>query len=418
MDGEWQTPIIRFVKNAEVPVVPLYFNEDSLVYYKALSNIHPLLKAIQLPKSVLNLKNDNPIKIKIGTPISVKDQKVFEKPHDFGRFLRAKTFALGNSLDVDSFYIKYDVMTKKKEDKIVTAVAVEEIKFEIERLSQNYLIYEMNDYKVMFAPAYMMTNVLHEIGRLREITFREVGEGTNKSIDLDQYDVYYHHLIIWDEKNSSIVGAYRIGFGRDIIAMYGIKGFYTRSLFKIDQAMVPILQQSLELGRSFIVKEYQRKPLSLFLLWKGILAVLIKNQSYRYLIGPVSISNDLSKFSKSLLIEFVKSNYYNEILAQYIKPKKKFKVKKKFLPDIEYMIEVSDDDIDRIDRWINDIEDSSKVPILLKKYLKLNAKIIGFNIDPRFNNCIDGLMILDIFDVPQDLIESMSKELGVGDSIM
>ena len=142
-------------------------------------------------------------------------------------------------------------------------------------------------------------NIIREIGRLREVTFREIGEGTNKSIDLDEYDIYYHHLFIWDTEAKLIVGAYRIGLGDEIFYSMGKKGFYVAELFKIKEQFTPVLKKSLELGRSFIRKEYQQKPLPLFLLWKGILKYLIDNPRYRYLIGPVSISNTFSKFSKS-----------------------------------------------------------------------------------------------------------------------
>jgi putative hemolysin len=159
---------------------------------------------------------------------------------------------------------------------------------------------------------------------MREITFRAVGEGTNRSTDIDEYDFYYHHLIVWDEEAGALVGAYRIGKGREIISQYGAKGFYISSLFRIRKAFEPVLAESLELGRSFIVQEYQKKAMPLFLLWKGLLTVLLQNTEYRYLIGPVSISNEFSEFSKSLIVEFVRNNFFDRDMARYIRPRKKF----------------------------------------------------------------------------------------------
>ncbi|MGM0408611.1 MAG: GNAT family N-acetyltransferase, partial [Bacteroidota bacterium] len=262
------------------------------------------------------------------------------------------------------------------------------------------------------APSTEMPNCMHEIGRLREITFREVGEGTNRSMDIDEYDFYYNQLIVWDDEEMKIVGAYRIGKGKDIIAQYGLHGFYIHSLFKIRKKFLPILNESIELGRSFIIKEYQRKPLPLFLLWKGLLFFLLKNADYRYLIGPVSISNDFSKFSKSLIVEFLKAYHYDEELAKFIKPRKKFVVKPDKLVDRKIFIQNEQGDVSKIDQLIQDIESNYKFPILLKKYMQLNSKIIGFNVDPNFNNALDGLIILDIFDVPQNFIKSLSKELN------
>ena len=130
-------------------------------------------------------------------------------------------------------------------------------------------------------------------------------------------------MIIWDNINIRIAGSYRIGKGRDILNQYGKKGFYISSLFKIKKGFTPVLQKSFELGRSFVVKEYQRHPLSLFLLWKGILWYLMKNPDYQYLIGPVSISNDFSKQSKSLIVQFMKEYYFDFSLSEKYKTTKK-----------------------------------------------------------------------------------------------
>ena len=143
------------------------------------------------------------------------------------------------------------------------------------------------------------------------MTFREVGEGTNTSIDIDEYDFYYYHLFIWDTEENRIAGAYRIGKGKEIIEIYGVKGFYINSLFRIKKSFMPVLSESLELGRSFVTRDYQKKAFPLFLLWKGIMVFLLKHSGYRYLIGPVSISNDLSGFSKSLIVEFIRSYFFD-----------------------------------------------------------------------------------------------------------
>jgi putative hemolysin len=206
------------------------------------------------------------------------------------------------------------------------------------------------------------------------------------------------------------VGAYRVGKGRDIMDIYGVRGFYIQSLFRLNRRLHPLLSQSLELGRSFIIPEYQRRPLPLFLLWKGILYFLLKNPEYRYLIGPVSISNRFSNFSKELIIRFITEYYYNDDIARYIRPRKKFTVALHHL-DTDILIE-SASDLTKLDRIIKDIETAqNNMPVLLKKYLKQNGKIVGFNIDPKFNNALDGLLVLDLFDVPPATIAALSKEV-------
>jgi putative hemolysin len=253
---------------------------------------------------------------------------------------------------------------------------------------------------------------MREIGRLREVTYREVGEGTNKSIDIDRYDDYYDQLFIWDHEGKGIVGGYRIGNGRDILDNYGIKGFYINSLFRLGYQLLPVLNETIELGRSFVAKEYQKKTFSLFLLWKGILYVLLKHPEYRYLIGPVSMSNAYSDISKALTVEFMKANFYNYELASFIRPRKEFRSKIDRHVNLMAFLRSTENDVGKLDRFVQEFEPEFRTPILLKKYINLNAEIVGFNVDPKFNNCLDGLMVLDLLDVPMPTIESLSKEIN------
>lgn len=410
-DREWQNSILKFIKKAGVCIVPVYFHGTNSRLFHLLGQVHPLLRTAKLPSELFNKKNKK-IKVRIGNPIPVKEQDEFTDISHFGRYLRARTYALGTSLEVKKFYIpSYNPMAKKPEQ-IIPPVDETKLTHEIDLVKEKYTLFTNKNYHVLCAPSTEIPISLQEIGRLRELTFREVGEGTNRSVDIDEYDFYYHQLIIWDDDAHKIVGAYRLGKGKDILAQYGLNGFYLSSLFKIKKDYLPYLNESIELGRSFIIKEYQRKPLPLFLLWKGLLFFLLKNTDYRYLIGPVSISNDFSKFSKTLIVDFIKRYHYNEDLAQLIKPRKKFVVKDDKIVDRNLLIEFEQGDVKKIDSLIHDIECTFKFPILIKKYLQLNAKIIGFNIDPKFNDALDGLLMLDILDVPESFIKALSKELN------
>jgi putative hemolysin len=259
-------------------------------------------------------------------------------------------------------------------------------------------------------PPTVIPNILKEIGRLREITFREVGEGTNKTIDLDRYDIYYNHLFIWDNVAKMIVGAYRIGKGDEIFYSYGKKGFYVNELFKMKSQIYPVLRRGLELGRSWVRKEYQQKPLPLFLLWKGILKYLLDNPQYQYLYGPVSISNYFSQFSKSLIVNFIYQNHFDSDMAQMVKPRKKFKVD--FSQIDADILTASSKSLKNLDALISEIETTHiKVPVLLRQYMALNAKIICFNIDPKFSDCLDGFLVLNLENVPEDMIDKLGKNL-------
>lgn len=408
-DPQWRFRTLQIIKRAGVPVLPVYFQGKNSRLFHFLGRIHPKLQTVKLPTELFN-KKKRVINIRIGYPIPVKEQAEFSDISRYGRFLRTKTYALGTSLEVKKFFSVSRRQLKKPEE-IIDPVPVSMIETEIRAITDAHLLFKIDNFSIFCAPSVEIPNIMNEIGRLRELTFRQVGEGTNQPMDIDEYDLYYQQLFIWDESQRKIVGAYRVGKGHQIMGIYGVRGFYIQSLFRINRRLYPVLSQSLELGRSFIIPEYQKRPLPLFLLWKGILYFLLKNPEYRYLVGPVSISSRYSNFSKELIIKFIKEYYYREDMARGIRPRKKFTVSLHHL-DTDILIE-SAGDLNKLDRIIKDIETAeNNMPVLLKKYLKQNGRIVGFNIDPKFNNALDGLLVLDLFDVPPSTIAALSKEVN------
>lgn len=408
-DREWQRPILKLIKKAEVPVIPMYFQGKNSIVFHLVGMIHPALRTACLPAEMFNKKHE--IKIRIGKPISVSEQQRITDVKRYGRFLRAKTYAQGSSIEVKKFFRKPQLRLSKKPIPIIPEVPTKVLESEIHQLVQSgKKVNEIQDFQLFLAPSIEIPNILNQIGRLRELTFRAVGEGTNTSSDLDEYDLYYHHLFLWDTSQKQVCGAYRIGQGKEILERYHKQGFYIHSLFKIKEGFTPILAQSIELGRSFILPDYQRKRLPLYMLWQGILSFLMTHQEYRYLIGPVSISNSYSKISINLLVQFMMANYYNPDFAKYITPRKKFKLHIKNQAEAQVLLESTACNLKLLDKIIEDIEPKHfKVPVLLKKYLSLNAQIIGFNVDPKFSNSLDGLVLLDFKKVPNEVITNLKK---------
>jgi putative hemolysin len=406
-DRQWQQQAIRFIKNAGVPVVPVYLEGTNSRIFHLLGMIHPLLRDIRLPSELLNKKN-RIIRIRIGNPIPVKEQESLTDTFRYGRYLRARTYSLGTTLEVKKFF-SYSLRRSVSVEPVIDPVPPHKLMEDIQKL-EGFRLFRSGEFDVYCAPSMLMPSVTTEIGRLREITFRDVGEGTNRKMDIDEFDLYYHQLFVWDTQEQQIVGAYRAGKGKEIIDKFGIQGLYIHTLFKIDKKFIPVLNESIELGRSFIARDYQKKPMPLFLLWKGILYFLIKNPEYRFLTGPVSISSRFSDFSRGIIIKFIKDNYFNHEFAKHIKPRHDFEVK---LKDVDTDIILGDsNDIAKLDKFIRDIEPRNyTVPVLLKKYLKQSGRIIGFNVDPKFNNALDGLLILDLYDVPLETITALSKEI-------
>jgi putative hemolysin len=409
-DRQWQKSSIRFIKTAGVPVIPIYFHGHNSTLFYLLGQIHPLLRTAKLSSEILNKSNQN-INIEIRKPIPGKTLMTFSTITGLSHYLRAKTYSLSHPMKTEKLFEKEHYKKEKLKEVIIDPVEPRLILSDLARLDEEFFLFANGSFSVYCAPYSYIPHIIREIGRLREITFREVGEGTNKSIDLDQYDIFYDHLIIWDNINKRIAGSYRIGKGKDIINQYGNKGFYMSSLFRVKKGFNPILEKSVELGRSFIAKDYQRHPLALFMLWKGIFWYLMKNPDHQYLIGPVSISNVFSERSKCLIVQFMKDNYFDSSLSIYIKPRKKFKIPAGIFKKNRAILDSVDDNIKALDLYINELQPSLTIPVLMKKYLQMNGKIIGFNVDPDFNDCLDGLMMVNIADIPFEMLDSMAKEL-------
>ncbi len=397
-DREWDSAIIRFILKAGVPVVPMFFNGHNSLVFHLLGKIHPYLRTLSIPSEFFKKENQT-INVRIGKPINPENLLDFKSEEKAGMYLRTCLYALNTKpKKTEHLFPKL----KKHQEPIIAPKEISDIESELNTIRKNALLFRKSDYEIFLTNPKQTPTIMQEIARLREITFRQVGEGTGRSSDIDKYDTYYDQLFIWHKKNKQIIGAYRIGFGNKIIENYGKKGIYSTSLFQIDNQFIPYLEKSIELGRSFVVKEYQQKPLPLFLLWQAICQILINDKNIRYIIGPVSISNSFSRFSKELLIAFIRKHHFSNELAQYITPRKEFKVKSD-TKAIDIILERNKNDLSQLDKFISGIEpDYLKVPVLLKQYLKQNAKIIGFNIDPNFHNCLDGLMILNVQDLPDE----------------
>ena len=321
-------------------------------------------------------------------------------------FLQAPQFCVMNysifiAPEIYSRDIDMDTIGPAPDQNLLTA--------EINALKAGHVILRTNPYILIACNLEGRPALRQELGRQREITFRQIGESTGLPYDIDAFDEYYQQLIVWDEVAGRLVGGYRFGCGDRIFAEYGRKGFYINSFFDIDSAFDAFLPQCLELGRSFIVEDYQKRNLPLYLLWKGILAYMVKHPQYKYLIGPVSISRYYSDFSRKVLMEFAKRNFYHPTFAKWFTPKTPFdpaitNAEKLELKGLDHPTLDIEEVLDQLQ------PDHIQFPVLMKQYIRQNARFLGFNLDPNFNNALDGLMILDINEVPHQTIEMLQRE--------
>lgn len=398
-DKEWKSALMKMIKRCNSAVFPFYFHGSNSKYFQLLDKFSNKLGSLRLPGE-LNNKKGQEIKVRLGSiikPVEIKEQDYRE----LAEYLRNRTYALEAGItepyeNVCSVPLAEPVAVELLNKEL--SLCQKDKLFDVEHLSC-YLL----DYKDI-------PNLMKEIGIRREEAFRAVGEGTNTACDTDSYDTYYKHLVLWDNKSNDLVGAYRIALGDEILEQKGRHGFYSDTLFRYSEGFEDTLRESVELGRSFVTLSHQKDTLALILLLKGLFYAMIKYPKYRYLLGPVSISSWYPPLYRTLMIKYLRHSYGNRQMAGFVSPKCPF-VPEAGRVDIQALVEGKMDNLEVFDRAIYRMSGGLyKFPPLLKKYIKLGARLIDYNVDPDFNNCVDGLIILNLEDIPTDDLDSLSRE--------
>ena len=268
------------------------------------------------------------------------------------------------------------------------------LKAEIDRLPASQRLVDNGGLHVYWAHAKQIELALQEIGRLRELTFRAVGEGSGHASDIDAFDAYYLHMFVWDAQANTIVGAYRLGLVDGILSQHGKQGLYTHSLFRYGPRMLDMLKPAIELGRSFVRAEYQRSFAPMLLLWRGIARFIEASPQYAVLFGAVSISRDYSEASRQLMVEYLAAHMADTRMASHVKPRRPFRCRQARSASDREPLPGS---IDELSRQIAQIEPDHKgIPVLLRQYLRLGGQILAFNVDREFGDVLDGLMVVDL----------------------
>ncbi len=403
-DKEWQPSIIKLIKNSGVQVVPVYCHGTNSNFFHWLGKIHPMLRTIRLPGELLN-KSGKVVSVRIGKPISTNEINEHKDLKSLGLFLRSRTYALEANIKIE----KKEIVNRSLPP-IALPKNRRALQKEINTLAPNKLLFTTGHYSCYLTDAASIPLMMHELGRRREEAFRAVGEGTGRQLDLDEYDDYYKHLILWDKQRTRLVGAYRLGFGKDIMAKKGIKGLYTNTLFSYEKEFHNVLSQSIELGRSFVVLDYQKETLPLVLLIKGLFYSVLNTNDVRYLLGPVSISSWYPKFYRSLMIYYLQKFHSVKELESQVIPRNPF-FPEYLRTNVDELMSHRMDSIEKFDRYLLRLSNNEyRMPTLVKKYLKINSKIIRFNVDPDFNYCVDGLVLLDLNEISKQEVMALAKD--------
>jgi len=319
-DPVWRATSARLRRISGAPVVPMFFGGSNSPLFHLAGVLHPRLRTLLLPHELGN-KLGARVPIRLGSPLAPAKLAAIETDAQLAAHLRLKTYLLAGTAAPETAALEL----QRALEPIGPAIDPERLSCEIETLPPEMLLVTSGRMRVYCAPTSRIPWTLQELGRLRELTFRAVGEGTGRSADIDVFDDYYEHLFVWNTETREIVGAYRLGRTDAISRRFGKRGLYTSTLFDYNDLFLKLLGPALELGRSFVRVEYQKSFASLMLLWKGIGEYVSRHPRYCRLIGPVSISNDYRQLSRDLLVGFLRKKNLDRLAKTLVRPKKPFR---------------------------------------------------------------------------------------------
>ncbi|MBD3386386.1 GNAT family N-acetyltransferase [candidate division KSB1 bacterium] len=382
-DKKWQKGALYFARKQQIPILPAFIKARNSFWFYFVSIFFKSFSMFLLVQEILK-KRGKTITLKIGDPIPglVFHQRAYDLVVQT-RLLRRHVYRIGKNKS--GLY--------KTEKTIIHPVDRKWLKAEISGAEK---LISVDERKKLHVVDYKNAeNVIKEIGRLREVTFRKVGEGTGEKSDLDKFDKTYRHIVLWDEEQLEIIGSYRLGFCKEIMQTYGNSGLYNASLFDFHDAFIPYLEQGVELGRSFIQEKYWKSN-ALDLLWQGIALVVFNKANIKYLYGAVSISDNYSNYAKSLIVYYYQKWYASE--ETLASAKNRFTLSKQEEAHLKEVINADNpiEDLKILKQTLRIYGYS--IPILFRQYVELcdegGVQFLDFSVDPHFSNCVDGLILL------------------------
>lgn len=398
-DREWHRLAGQLLKKYDCTCTPVFVGGRNSNYFYGAGLVHPRLRTLLLPRQLAN-KQGFTLPLTIGRPIPSQELRLLQNPVAVTEYLRVATDALQKA--------KHNPQATELNaiSEVNHAQRADELRQAVKNMTDLRVV-EHDEFDVYFAPYKRLGPVMEQIAIAREKTFRAVGEGTGLSQDSDEFDPHYRHLFLWDKSKSRIAGAYRVGLVDEIVAIYGVQGLYSRSLYKYDDAFIQKLGSAIEMGRSFIDPDYQRRSVSLNLLWRGIGQVLLKMPRYHTLFGSVSISRNYSDLARSLIADAMLTNFRAKEFSQLVEPMNPLRVMNRVWTD-DMLAELAN--VKTLNKLIGRCDPGKALPVLLRHYLSLDGKLVCFNIHSSFNNSMEGLIIVDVRNTEQ---KTLSKFLGV-----
>ena len=384
-DRAWNRLAGQLLKRYQATCLPVHVGGTNSWLFYAAGMIHPRLRTAMLPRQLAN-KQGFKLELRFGRPIPAAELRLLQSPRAITDYLRVSTDALVREPEtLPGMTHQLVVDSSPASTRVELFAAITDL--------EEFRLIEHEEFDVYCAPYDRLGPIMEQIAIAREITFRSVGEGTGLSKDSDEFDPHYLHLFLWDKAALRIAGAYRVGLVDEIVAEHGVMGLYSRSLYKYDEAFINRLGSSIEMGRSFIHPDYQKKPVSLNLLWRGIGRILVGRPKYHTLFGSVSISREYSDLARALIADTMMTNFKASEFDQLVTPITPHKIMNRVWTS-EMLAELSN--VKMLSKLIGRCDPGKAVPVLLRHYLSVNGKLVCFNIHPKFSDSLEGLIIVDV----------------------
>jgi putative hemolysin len=400
-DPQWKTSAARLALHTRCAVVPAFFEGGNSIRFQLAGILHPGLRTMALAREFGRMRGRT-VRVRIGSPIRHGMLAGYRNAEQATAYMRSRTFFLSNRSE--PAHAPFSPVATPRVRTIAPPGAERLLSGEVAALPAECELAGDRNYSVYLARAPQIPRMLAEIGRCRELAFRRVGEGTGKHADLDRFDEYYRHLFLWNKTDRRLAGAYRMAATNDVLPRFGISGLYTSTLFRFDPHFFERIGPAVELGRSFVVPEYQKNYAALMLLWKGIIRAVERRPEAPLLFGAVSISPEYRAASRSLMAAYLSDRASHE-LAGLVAPRRKFRDRAPRNRQIKRFAAAAAD-IEDLSCSIADIEHDGKgVPVLIRQYLKAGGRVLGFNVDPNFSDTLDALILVDLRNAPLSLLE-------------
>jgi len=413
VDAPWNDIAVRLIRKTGGVALPVYFCGQNSVGFQLLGMFHPRLRLAFLLQEFLQ-QQGREAALRIGSVIGTEEMAEIPDARNATEYLRWRTYLLAERGKTHGIPASLrSVLPKKREMAITASVHQNLLEHDLAALPANRCLTSHAEFAAYAARAEEIPNLLEEVGRLREVTFRAAGEGTGRSTDLDRFDSCYWHLVLWNKVKRELVGAYRAGNTQEIIAQHGIRGLYTNTLFHYKAELFQRMGPALELGRSFVRPEYQRQYAPLLMLWKAIARFVAQHPETPVLFGAVSISNSYTHASRELICSFFEARMRQDELSDMVTPRRPFRPSRLRRWDCRALCKALRD-VEDLSNPIADVEiDGKGLPILLRQYAKVGGKFLGFNVDRKFSDVLDGLVVVDLRETEPAVLERyMGREGG------